>query len=96
MAKSKYGYMKCETRGCLNGDGGAGRVVVNKNEHGTLSYRCDECGSAPYVKPGSGQYSAWERDIQKAPGTPAPAITPPPAPKKESAPAPKPAGSLLG
>jgi len=39
MAKVKFGYMKCETRKCINGDDGPGRVVVMANEHGTLSYR---------------------------------------------------------
>jgi hypothetical protein len=93
MAKSKIGYMKCETRKCLNGDGGGGRVVVFINEHKTLSYRCDECGSSPYVKEGSGQYAAWIRDMEKAPGAPAPAAAPPapPAPPAKK----KTPGSLL-
>jgi hypothetical protein len=92
MSKSKIGYMKCETRKCLNGDGGEGRVVIWENERGTLNYRCDECGASPYVRKGSGQYLAWQRDL-KAAGSAAPA--PQPA-KKESAPQPAKAATVLG
>lgn len=83
--KVKVGYMKCETRKCANGDGGDGRVSVMKNDKGTLTYSCDECGSAPYVRPGSGQHAAWLRDLTPVPGAPAPAPAPAAAPK----PAPK-------
>jgi len=86
MAKVKFGYMKCETRKCINGDDGPGRVVVMANEHGTLSYRCDECGAAPYAHKGTGKFDAWVRDSEKA-ARPAPA----PAPEKKPEPAPKPA-----
>jgi hypothetical protein len=96
VPKAKVGYMKCETRQCLNSSG-AGRVVVYENEKGTLTYRCDECGAHPYVHKGTGQHAAWMRDVEKAPGSPPPAPAPTPAP---AAPAPaektKPAGSLLG
>jgi len=84
MPKSKFGYMKCETRKCVNGDGGPGRVVVMLNEHGTLSYRCDECGASPYAHKGTGKYAAWERDSERSA---APPPEPKPAPEKKEPPA---------
>jgi hypothetical protein len=89
MQKSKFGYMKCLTHGCLNGDGGPGRVVVLENERGTLGYRCDECGTQPYAHKGTGAHTAWLRDIERAPAAAAPS-KPEPAPKPAAKPAPKP------
>ena len=83
MQKSKFGYMKCLTRSCLNGDGGPGRVVVLENERGTLGYRCDECGTQPYAHKGTGAHAAWLRDIERAPAAAPP--KPEPAPKPAAA-----------
>lgn len=73
--KKKYGHMACPD--C------AARVVVKVNEHGTLSYTCDECDSAAYCKQGAGNRAAWEKKIAKA-GDP-----PPKGEKKDEKPAPK-------
>jgi hypothetical protein len=64
--------MPCET--CST------EVVVKKNEHGTLSYRCDECDAAPYARSGTGQHAAWSAKLGTAP-QPAPHEDPKPAPK---------------
>ena len=92
MAKAKYAYMKCETRGCRNGEGGQGRVVLFLNEHKTLSYRCDECGATPYTREGTDQYKAWMRDCERIAADP-PAAKPAPEPKPPAAPKPAPSAA---
>lgn len=63
--KTKYGHMACPDCG--------ERVTVKANEHGTLSYTCDECDSASYCKKGAGNRAHWEKRITRAPGAaPAP------------------------
>jgi hypothetical protein len=65
MGKSKYGHMVCHD--CPE------KVVVKVNEHGTLSYTCEECDAASYCKQGAGNRSAWEGRITKVAGSaPAP------------------------
>lgn len=54
--KVKFGRMDCETCGS--------QVVVRKNEHGTLSYGCDECDSAPYVRSGTGAHAVWMKKLK--------------------------------
>ena len=97
MAKSKFGYMNCLTRGCRNAEGGDRRVLVLVNEHGTLGYRCDECGTSPYAHKGTGAHTAWLRDIERAPAAAAPPKPEPkPEPKPAAAPKPARATTLLG
>jgi len=79
MAKVRHGYMKCETRGCVNGDGGAGRVLVKRDEKtGTMSYRCDECDKPQYAIGGTTAARLWEKQIELLP-----AAAPAPAPAKD-------------
>lgn len=57
MSKINIGKMVCET--CSNA------VTVKQNEHGTLSYRCDECDAAPYAKTGTLQNEHWRGKLTK-------------------------------
>lgn len=75
MAKTKFGYMKCENRKC------GSRVVVKINERETLSYTCDECDKSPYSKKGTKEHADWLSEIERAPVAPAP--DPAPADKKD-------------
>src|SRR5574341_971297 len=83
MAKVKFGHMPCESCG--------ERVVVKENEHGTLSYGCDECEGVGYAKKGTVQHALWQKKIERV-AAPAPAASPKPAsaaaPKAEPKPEP--------
>jgi hypothetical protein len=59
MSKINIGKMPCET--CGN------QVTVKQNEHGTLSYRCDECDAAPYSKTGTLQNERWREKVTGLP-----------------------------
>lgn len=61
MSKLNIGKMDCETRGCDN------VVTVKQNEHGTLSYRCDECDAAPYARTGTRQNELWRSNLRALP-----------------------------
>jgi len=63
--------MPCQTRGCTH------TVVVRANDRFTLSYRCDECDSAPYALNGTGVHSSWLAQITPAPGENGLVQTPP-------------------
>lgn len=83
MAKPapKYGHMNCE--GCAS-DGKTTRVLVRKNERGTLSAPCDECDATDYAQAGSEKHARWERKIEKL-AAPAPAPAPDEPEKKPAA-----------
>lgn len=86
--KVKYGYMPCPTPNCGT------RLVVKKNERGTLSWSCAECDGNGYVKKDDAGFARWDNAVvdkvtaPAAPSKPAPAAEPKPAPKAEPKPAP--------
>ena len=59
MKAAKYGYMKCE--GCAS-DKKETRLLVRKNEKGTLSASCDECDATDYAMPGTTKHARWTRN----------------------------------
>jgi len=62
-------------------------VVVKKNEHETLSYRCDECDGNGYCTKGAARYDLWLKRVTAAPvpASEPKAAEPKPAPAAEPA-----------
>jgi predicted RNA-binding Zn-ribbon protein involved in translation (DUF1610 family) len=76
--KTKYGHMACPDCGAT--------VVVKQNEHGTLSYNCNECDANAYCRKGAGNRAAWDNRITRtaAPEKPKPGEKPDPGAGKKS------------
>ena len=82
--KTKYGYMVCPTPKCGT------RLAVKKNERSTLSWSCQECDNAGYVRKGEAGYARWDDVIVDKVNAPEPDSKP--APKSEP---PKPAPAVV-
>lgn len=80
MSKTKIGHMACPDCG--------EKVAVKENEHGTMSYSCDECDGNGYCRKGEGRYPSWRAKITPLAGAKPAAESKPasekPAPAKKS------------
>lgn len=76
MAKIAIGDMPCEGPKCKSHERGQ-RVVVFRNDKGTLSYSCDWCGRSPYTRAGQDQNREWLEAVGTGSSSePVPAVAP--------------------